>query len=281
VSLGSVSYQEGSMEQKAQQLTDRQRRERTFYDEYEGYHKVTEVSFDPVDGLDRRPWNSYWFIYESIRLHFSSREQRLLDFGCGSGLTSTRFARLGYEVFGFDISHRNIDNCEALARKYGLEDRTHYSLQVAEKLDYPDAHFDVVVGLDILHHVEIGPAIEQCRRVLKPGGLAIFREHKEVPVLDRIRNTELVQRLVPKDRSFERHITDDEHKLSDSELQLIKRVFPEHQIWRFDLFSRADQFISRLYGDRASPLQLLDYFVINAVPSLGELGGTVVFAGRK
>ena len=64
------------------ELTDRQRREREFYEEYASRRRDEEVDFDPVLGKERRPWNPYWYVYEAAVNFFSSPEQKLLDFGC-------------------------------------------------------------------------------------------------------------------------------------------------------------------------------------------------------
>ena len=90
---------------------------------------------------------------------------------------------------GFDLSEKNIKIAQKLARRHSLDGRCRFQPMAAERLTYPDNTFDVIVGIDILHHVEIGPAIDEAFRVLKPGGVAIFKEHAEVPVLDPIRNT--------------------------------------------------------------------------------------------
>ena len=102
-------------------------------------------------------------------------------------VTSVLFAKQGFDVHGFDISPQNVARATALAQRYGLSERAHFSVQAAEHLTYPNDCFDVVVGLDILHHVEIGTTIRECLRVLKPGGNAVFHEPVEAMVFDRLR----------------------------------------------------------------------------------------------
>lgn len=41
------------------ELTPRQQREREYYDQYACRAPVEDLSFDPVDSDERRPWNSY------------------------------------------------------------------------------------------------------------------------------------------------------------------------------------------------------------------------------
>ena len=202
-------------------LTDRQRREQEFYEEYSNRNAPTEVNFDPVVGDERRPWNSYWRFIELVQTHFTSEGQRLLDFGCGTGFYSLIFARIGYEVFGFDIAPNNIAIANRLSEKYGLRHKTHFSVSTAETLDYEDEFFDVVTGINILHHVDINSSVAECLRVLKPGGIAMFHEPVRAPLFDVIRESPLGTRLVSKEASFDRHITPDERKLNGEDLKLL------------------------------------------------------------
>src|SRR5436853_497024 len=114
----------------------------------------------------------------------------------------------------------------------------------AERLDYPSACFDVIVGIDILHHVQIRAAIEECLRVLKPGGFAVFKEPNEVPLFDALRNSRLGRTIKKKEASFEHHITADERKLSRDDLRLIRRLCRVEER-RFRVVSRLEAFMRR------------------------------------
>ena len=163
-------------------LTERQLRERQYYDEFVRRRRHVVPSLGEVDGKKHRPWNPYWYLEWVVSRHFTGPTQRLLDFGCGPGRYAVAFARLGYEVSGFDISKANIEVAEMLARQHAVAHRTHFSVGTAERLDYPSSYFDIIVGLDILHHVEIRTAMEECLRVLKPDGIAVFKEPNDVPI---------------------------------------------------------------------------------------------------
>jgi 2-polyprenyl-3-methyl-5-hydroxy-6-metoxy-1,4-benzoquinol methylase len=266
-------------------LTERQRRERAYYDQFSRRGPASsqsyEISFDPVLGREERPWNSYWFVYELAMRHFRSADQRLLDFGCGPGDSSLRYARIGYEVSAFDISPNNIATAEAAAKKYGLEHRTQFAVGVAEALDHPSEHFDVVVGIDILHHVEIPRALAECWRVLKKGGVAIFHEPVRVPFFDAVRETRLGRWLVPQEASLDLHITHDERKLTAEDLATMRRFDPEPMMRRFLVASRFDRFLqsSRRFGPPF--LEKADHRLLQTFPFLGPLGGVIVVQLRK
>src|ERR671918_206050 len=127
-------------------LSERQRRELEFYEEFSRLNASPVISFASVSGKQARPGNSYWHVMSTVKQNFHSEAQKLLDFGCGKGESSLIFSRIGYEVFGFDLSPNNIAIAERLSHKYGMADRTHFKVSVAEKLDYPSDFFDAVVG---------------------------------------------------------------------------------------------------------------------------------------
>jgi 2-polyprenyl-3-methyl-5-hydroxy-6-metoxy-1,4-benzoquinol methylase len=264
-------------------LSDRQQREQAYYDEYARRTAPERVWFEPVTGEERRPWNPYWFVAGLVRDEYTNPSQRLLDFGCGPGLYSVQFARIGYEVHGFDISPTNVQVARQLSEQYGLAHRTRFGQGLAEDLKYPDGFFDVIAGIDILHHVEIPRAIAECLRVLKPGGLAVFKEPVEAPLFDTLRNSRVGQWISPKSASFDLHITEDERKLTAADLDAIRHAAPRAQIHSFRIVSR----IESLFGSRAprwrgaSLLEMLDPALVRYCPPFRRLAGTVVIAFRR
>lgn len=256
-------------------LTDRQAAERQFYDSFAA-RAPRQIGFAPVSGRERRPWNPYWRVHELAREWFQSPAQRLLDFGCGFGDTSVRLARVGYDVYGFDVSPANIDTARAISARYGFERRTHFSVQTAESLDYPDGFFDVIVGIDILHHVDIPAALRECLRVLAPGGHAVFHEPVEAPLFEPLRNSRLGQWLVPKTASLDRHVTRDERKLTRSDLRFIQSLCPDLSVEPFLLLARLDRFLPHPPRLRWSLLERFDAVLFARVPPLRMLRGKVV-----
>ncbi|MGQ0760407.1 MAG: class I SAM-dependent methyltransferase [Acidobacteriota bacterium] len=263
-------------------LTDRQLREREYYEEYSRFNAPKEVCFDPVIGTERRPWNPYWFLCETVAAKLGSGDRKLLDFGCGPGIYSLIFAKAGFHVSGFDISPNNIAIAERLAAEYGLSKQAHFKIGAGERLDFDDNTFDVVVGIDILHHVDIKHSVTECLRVLKPGGCAIFKEPIEVPIFDPWRDSAFGRWLLPKDRSLERHITEDERKLTNQDLQTICRLGARMTVKRFRLFSRLDAFSKNLATNgQASPIEKFDERVFQLLPFMKTFGGDIVITLEK
>lgn len=76
---------------------------------------------DNVDLSSRRTSfidNSVHWLKEHFEL---SENSRIIDFGCGPGLYTSRFARLGAQVFGIDFSARSIDYARACAKRENHE----------------------------------------------------------------------------------------------------------------------------------------------------------------
>lgn len=260
-------------------LSKRQRRELEFYEEFSKIDEPSQVSFARLLSQQTKPWNSYQRLFDIAKQNFRSADQRLLDFGCGKGQDSILFAKLGYEVFGFDLSPNNIAIAQRLARKYELIERTHFHVSVAERLDYPADYFDVIVGTDILHHVEISQALPECARILKKGGVAIFHEPVRVPVFDALRETRFGKWLVPHKVSLEHHVTEDERKLTTSDLEFIESIGLESSIQHCLLLSRLDRFIR--ISERFSFLERVDFYLFKVFPFLARFGGIIIIVLRR
>lgn len=281
---GWEKYDEESM------LTERQIREKNYYEKFaQNFNPNANVDLSPVIGpltnQERRPWNSYWRTYEMSVDFYSTKYNQtpvtLLDFGCGPGDNALRFSHIGYKVTGFDICEQNVKNCKTLFSLNETIEESSFIVSPAEEIALPDDSFDIVVGIDILHHVDIPKAMKEIKRVLRPNGIAIFREPIEVPLIDKMRNTKLFLHFFPNTPSFEHHITADERKLNYTDLKMIKKEFPDLIIERSLVLSRFDKFF-RKFGDRKpSFLEKLDYKINKFFPLWQHLGGAAVIIIKK
>jgi len=135
------------------------------------------------------------------------RGKTVLDLGCGSGENSLLLARRGADVVGVDIS----ESLLALARKRlvvnGCADASvRFVPASAHRLPMPDASVDVVLGIAILHHLDLDSTSREVFRVLRPGGRAIFKEPvRDSRIVRSVRN--LVPYRAPDVSPFERPLT--------------------------------------------------------------------------
>ncbi|MEW6681313.1 MAG: class I SAM-dependent methyltransferase [Nitrospirota bacterium] len=111
-----------------------------------------------------------------------SAGHRVLEIGCGTGNLAILTKRLNpaAEIVGIDPDPKALARARRKAERSG--DAIQFDLGFAEELPYPDSSFDRVLSAFMLHHLppDAKPlAVQEARRVLKPGGslhLADFDE---------------------------------------------------------------------------------------------------------
>ena len=97
----------------------------------------------------------------------------VLEFGCGTGGTAIIHAPHVKHIRAIDISPRMIEIARGKAEAANIEN-VDFEVQTIEDLDAPDASYDAVLGLSILHLVKDKEAVlQKVFRLLKPGGVFI------------------------------------------------------------------------------------------------------------
>jgi SAM-dependent methyltransferase len=101
--------------------------------------------------------------------------ERVLEIGLGYGTVSQLLAALGLDYHGLDIAAGPVDMVRYRLRQLGV-DRPGERVRVGSvlEMDHPDESFDHVVTIGCLHHTgDLPRAVEEVRRVLRPGGRAL------------------------------------------------------------------------------------------------------------
>jgi SAM-dependent methyltransferase len=98
-----------------------------------------------------------------------SSADRVLDVGCGAGANLRLLSDMGLpSVAGLDLNASSIRFC----REKGLGEIEQGDLQ---HLPFAGESFDLVLATDVLEHVDDDErAVEEIRRVLRPGGTALI-----------------------------------------------------------------------------------------------------------
>lgn len=100
-------------------------------------------------------------------------EATVLDVGCGSGWAARLIAQLAREgrVVGIDVS----DEMVRLAREESVNHpNVEFQVASAEQLPFKDAEFSYAFSMESLYYyTDIGQALREIRRVLKPGGVFV------------------------------------------------------------------------------------------------------------
>lgn len=95
---------------------------------------------------------------------------RVLDLGCGTGLSGMALKPFATRLEGLDLSPRML----AEARARGIYDALHEADLLAFLPRRP-AGWDIVAAADVLNYLgDLGPAFAAIRTALKPGGTAVF-----------------------------------------------------------------------------------------------------------
>lgn len=169
-----------SEKSKIDRFERRHRIERKFHNKWARTIKLEQINYLGAFEAETAIENRY-----ALSQIDGLKNRKILDLGCGMGDASIYFALKGADVYAVDISSGMIGLVKKLAKNKNLSHRIKAVVMVAEKLKFPENKFDFVFGNGVLHHVEIGAAINEIYRVLNPGGTAVFIEPlKHNPVIN-------------------------------------------------------------------------------------------------
>jgi SAM-dependent methyltransferase len=212
---------------------------------------LASLRFRDDDYLDHETW-----VRPAFDLLGDLGGRRALDYGCGHGMAAVVIARRGARVTGFDLSPGYV--AEARRRALANEVEADFVFANAEELPFADESFDVVWGSAILHHLDLSRAGAELRRVLKPGGVAVFCEPwGGNPLL------EFARRHLPypgKDR------TPDERPLQGSDLAPLRALFPDVELFGHQLLGMARRLFCR--AGRPGRLDRWDAALLRRFPRL-------------
>jgi SAM-dependent methyltransferase len=146
--------------------------------------------------ITRHPVGSRGFFDDLDEYHFEKLHHllRLIDFngysgrqilevGCGAGVDLARFAKGGALVTGVDLAPSAIDLARANFGQQGL--RGDFRVANGEQLPFQDGSFDLVFAHGVVQYTANPERlVEECRRVLKPGGEAIVQVYNRISWLN-------------------------------------------------------------------------------------------------
>ena len=159
------------------------------------------------------------------------RDKRICEIGCGSGGLTRELAFRGAYVSASDVSAEAVRLTRDTAREF-IPEKVDVQQMDACNLLYSDASFDLVVGMAILHHVDIYKASKEINRVLKPRCKAVFIEplaHNPI--------SNIWRRLSPTVR------TKDERPLAYSEISEMGKLFSSVRCQEYALLTLLSSFV--------------------------------------
>jgi SAM-dependent methyltransferase len=176
---------------------------------------------------DRTAQDKYYLALKGCFERYERRRRELarnavvLEYGCAHGHNAIGLSSIAKHIEGIDISREAVDAGSSDIAARGIPN-VRLSVQNAEAMDFADSTFDLVYGSGILHHLDFNVAMSELRRVMKPGGVALFTEplgHN--PLI------EVYRRRTPDAR------TEDEHPLLASDFTAFDSAFhqSEHRFY--------------------------------------------------
>ncbi len=157
--------------------------------------------------------------------------KQICELGCGGGGLTRELVIRGARVSASDISAEALSLTRERNKEF-IPGQLDVQQMDASNLPYNDQSFDLVVGVSILHHIDISKAAIEVSRVLKPGGKAVFIEplaHNPV--------SNMWRRLSPSAR------TQAERPLSYSEIAEMGRHFRTVDCHEFALLTLLSSFV--------------------------------------
>ncbi|MCX6353707.1 MAG: methyltransferase domain-containing protein [Candidatus Aureabacteria bacterium] len=141
-------------------------------------------------GSREHGWDTYWgrerHVEKFSKINTSYREvvdtlmnlttprSRCIELGCGSGTYAIELASKGRDCIGSDYSPSALRITRAKAKSlYGID----ITLAGADiyTIPFKDGSFDMVFSDGVIEHLEVPKALEEMKRILKPGGVMVAK----------------------------------------------------------------------------------------------------------
>lgn len=125
--------------------------------------------FAQFDALREAPDCEPWDLSNRVHGYTQAAGKRVLDIGCGNGYVLAQYARHGAEAHGIDLTDTALSLSRRRFQLAGLVGD--FQRTDGDTIPFPDASFDVVCSMGVLHHIEDPrPMLDEMHRVLRPGG---------------------------------------------------------------------------------------------------------------
>jgi SAM-dependent methyltransferase len=250
--------------------------EAAFFDEKVARERILPIT--PFTFARYSAWRRRRFPEEfKFRVIGDLRGKRVLDVGCGDGINSVLFAKMGAEVTGLDLSPRSIEAANERARVNQV--KASFVCGALETTELSSSQFDVIWCDAFLHHVldHLPLVLERLKEWAVPSATFIICEPVNLwPALRALRLA-----LFPISGS-----TSGERPLERSELAIVREHLTGAQSRYFRGLARVDRILLPHGLEKASAARRLLYssvlsldFLLLSLPMLRNAAGQVVVYG--
>jgi SAM-dependent methyltransferase len=201
------------------------------------------------------------------------RGKTVLDLGCGSGANTLLLAGRGAQVYGIDISESLIAIARRRLRINRISEVVNFIVCSAHQVPLAAESVDVVLGVAILHHLDLEIVSREVKRVLRKGGRAIFQEP--------VRNSPAIQKIRALIPYRARNVSAFERPLTDVELEAFAEGFSRYRTRAFSLpFLNVAQVLP-VVSRHIHPAYRLDRAILLRLPRLAYYGAIRVIELQK
>jgi 2-polyprenyl-3-methyl-5-hydroxy-6-metoxy-1,4-benzoquinol methylase len=165
------------IKQNSMETTEISKNNAAFWDELCGSNLakslgITDASIESLARFDDWYFNFYPYLFQHIP--FSTMNgKKVLEIGLGYGTVSQHLAESGADYTGLDIAQGPVSMVNQRLNQNHLPGSAIQGSILDPQL--PVSTFDYVIAIGCLHHTgNLKLAIQQCHRLLKPGGQLVF-----------------------------------------------------------------------------------------------------------
>ena len=135
-------------------------------------HRMREFyeTSETYKGLLAAHDETYLRHYVELVIRYAPPNSKILDLGCGNGISARLLNKAGYDVIGTDISPLFLDEA-----KNWENEKLRYQVCDVLELPYDDGSFDVICSNELIEHLpDVETALNEMVRVVRKGGRIVL-----------------------------------------------------------------------------------------------------------
>ncbi|MFC1901820.1 class I SAM-dependent methyltransferase [Chloroflexota bacterium] len=159
---------------------------------------------------------------------------RILDIGCGSGISTLEVARLSQgEVIGIDIDQPALDKFTRKIREAGLTGKVHAIYCSMFDMDFTNESFDIIVSEGSIYAIGFEKGLQEWRRFLKPEGFMVVHDEQG-------------------------NVREKLEQISNCGYELLGHFILSQEIWWTEYFAPLDKLVAKSQKKYTAPPEILE-----------------------
>lgn len=136
------------------------------------------------------PFKIYEFKELQKGIKFSKNEV-ILDIGCGSGLQTMLIGKKCKKIVGIDVSEKEINSAKLQSRYIKGTNNSEFLCMELEKAKFRNEYFDKIFSICVIEHIaDYKRVLQEAYRILKKNGQMIF----SVDALETIKDKKIIEK---------------------------------------------------------------------------------------